>query len=133
MLVQINPSDPRPMYLQIMDEIHRALVTGALSADDPLPSVRELSGRLGVNPNTVKQAYRELEHEGVIYARQGLGTFVANGASSRVGRERLMRQVARQALREAYRSGIRKDELIEAIRQEDEPDEEPSPGKEKAS
>jgi GntR family transcriptional regulator len=122
MLIEIDASDARPMYLQIMDEIHRALATGEVGPEDPLPSVRELSAQLGINPNTVKQAYRELEREGVVYARRGLGTFAADVTASAEGRKCLGRDIARRALRDAYRSGIQPAELIEAIRQESVPD-----------
>jgi ABC-2 type transport system ATP-binding protein len=75
MLVNLDPRDARPLYLQIMDEVRRAVVVGTLKAEDPLPSVRELAGELVVNPRTVSQAYQELEREGVIYVRRGQGTF----------------------------------------------------------
>ena len=77
MLVTLDPRDERPLYLQIVDQVRRALLDGTLRAEDPLPSVRELAGELVVNPRTVSQAYRELEGEGVIYVRRGQGTFVA--------------------------------------------------------
>ena len=77
MLVTLDPRDERPLYLQIVDQVRRALLVGTLRAEDPLPSVRELAGQLVVNPRTVSQAYRELEGEGVIYVRRGQGTFVA--------------------------------------------------------
>ena len=82
--VNLDPRDARPLYLQILDEVRRALVVGALRAEDPLPSVRELASQLVVNPRTVLQAYRELEREGVIYVRRGQGTFVAP-ASAPIG------------------------------------------------
>src|SRR4051794_41763933 len=77
MLVTLDPRDERPLYLQIVEQVRRALLEGTLRAGDPLPSVRELAGQLVVNPRTVSQAYRELESEGVIYVRRGQGTFVA--------------------------------------------------------
>src|ERR1051326_1323363 len=77
MLVSLDPDDGRPLYLQIMDEVRRAVVVGSLRAEDPLPSVRELAAELVVNPRTVSQAYQELEREGVIYVRRGQGTFVS--------------------------------------------------------
>ena len=64
MQVAINTADPRPIYLQIMDGVRRALVLGTLKAEDPLPSIRQLASDLRVNPNTVAQAYDELEREG---------------------------------------------------------------------
>ena len=77
MQLSINTADPRPIYVQIMDEIRRAVVLGTLRPDDALPSVRQLAGDLRVNPNTVAQAYRELEREGITYVQRGQGTFVA--------------------------------------------------------
>ena len=75
MVVNVDPRDARPLYLQIMDEVRRSLVIGSLKPEDPVPSVRELASELVVNPRTVLQAYRELEREGVLYVRRGQGTF----------------------------------------------------------
>ena len=119
MLIRIDDKDPRPIYQQIVDEVRRALVTGALAAEDPLPSVRQLAGQLKVNPNTVQQAYRELERKGLVYVRRGQGTFVAElrGGTARE-RRALASSLAKRALQEAYRHGLGADELIEAIRKE---------------
>ena len=118
MLVNLDPRDARPLYLQIMDEVRRALVVGALRPEDPLPSVRELASDLVVNPRTVSQAYRELEREGVVYVRRGQGTFVSPGAHPD-GEERqaLARGVAKRVLLEARRSGLGVEELLETIRE----------------
>ena len=118
MLISIDTADARPIYVQIMDEIRRAVVLGTVQPDDPLPSVRQLAGELKVNPNTVQQAYRELERDGLVYVRRGQGTFVAEEAAVESERERkeLARMVARRALREAYRNGVSSDDLVEAIR-----------------
>jgi GntR family transcriptional regulator len=115
LLVNLDPGDARPLYLQIMDEVRRALVVGTLRAEDPVPSVRELAARLVVNPRTVLQAYQELEREGVLYVRRGQGTFVAPGV--RADRLGVAREVARRALLEARRNGLGVDELIETIRE----------------
>lgn len=118
MLVNLDPEDARPLYLQIMDEVRRALVVGTLRAEDPLPSVRELAADLVVNPRTVLQAYRELEREGVVYVRRGQGTFVAPDArSGREERLALGREVAKRALRDARRSGLGVEELLMFIRE----------------
>ena len=116
MLVRIDPADARPIYLQIMDEVRRARVLGVLGAEEPLPSVRQLAAELRVNPNTVQQAYRELEREGVVYVRRGQGTYLSAGAVNGADRHELARGVAERALLEAHRSGIGAEELIEAIR-----------------
>src|SRR5688572_12087904 len=93
MLINLDPNDGRPLYLQIMDDVRRAIVVGSLRAEDPLPSVRELAAELVVNPRTVSQAYQELEREGVIYVRRGQGTFVSPTAR-RGGPERRSLAVA---------------------------------------
>lgn len=115
MLITIDASDPRPIYLQIVDEVRRAVVLGTLAPDAPLPSVRQLAVELRVNPNTVSQAYRELEREGVVYVRRGQGTFAAKGGSNGVERRQLARAVALRALRDAFRNGLAPDELVAAI------------------
>jgi GntR family transcriptional regulator len=97
-----------------MDEVRRALVVGSLRAEDPMPSVRELSSQLVVNPRTVSQAYQELEREGVLYVRRGQGTFVSPGV--RADRSAVAREVATRALLDARRSGLGVKELIETIR-----------------
>jgi GntR family transcriptional regulator len=127
MLVSLNPRDARPLYLQIVDEVRRALVVGTLRPEDPLPSVRELASQLVVNPRTVLQAYQELERDGVIYVKRGQGTFVAPTAHPGA-RERhaLSREVARRALREARRNGLGVEELVKSIRDVAAEEEEPS-------
>lgn len=118
LLVEIRPEDPRPIYVQIMDEVRRAVALGDLEPEDPLPSVRELAGDLRVNPNTVSRAYRTLDDEGLLYVRRGRGTFVAPDAAPEEEREALAREVAARALREARRHGLAAGELVQAIREE---------------
>jgi GntR family transcriptional regulator len=112
----IDPADPRPIYQQIMDEIRRALVVGTLEPDAPLPSVRQLAGELRINPNTVQQAYRELEREGLVYVQRGQGTFLSSRALPEEERVRLTAQVAARALRDAWRHGLGAEELISALK-----------------
>jgi GntR family transcriptional regulator len=135
MLVNLDPRDARPLYLQIMDEVRRALVVGTLRPEDPLPSVRELASELVVNPRTVSQAYRELEREGVVYVRRGQGTFVAPDVlSGRHERRALARGVAKRALLEARRNGLGVEELLMTIQEVAAEEEgEPSPSASTAS
>jgi GntR family transcriptional regulator len=117
MQVTLNTADPRPIYLQIMDEIRRALVLGTLKPEDPLPSIRQLASELRVNPNTVAQAYRELEREGVVYVQRGQGTFVSPDVRpGRDERRALTQGVAMRALIDAHRNGLDAEELLAAIR-----------------
>ncbi len=65
-----------PPYVQLVEQVRQALMTGVLRAGDRLPTVREVVESLAINPNTVLKAYRELEREGLVEGRQGIGTFV---------------------------------------------------------
>src|ERR1700683_3823383 len=63
-------------YLQIVQQVRRALRLGILHEGDQLPTVKDVVARVAINPNTVLKAYRELEHDGLVSARPGVGTFV---------------------------------------------------------
>jgi GntR family transcriptional regulator len=116
MLIAIDPNDPRSIYVQIMDEVRRAVVLGHLRPDDALPSVRQLAIELRVNPNTVSQAYRELERQGVVQVRRGQGTYVLGAGLDGAERSALAAAVAARALRDARRNGLTANDLVDAIR-----------------
>jgi len=63
-------------YLQLIHQVRQALRLGLLAEGDQLPTVKDVVARLAINPNTVLKAYRELEYEGLVAARAGVGTFV---------------------------------------------------------
>lgn len=65
-----------PPYAQLVEQVKQALLNGVLKPGDRLPTVKEVVGALAINPNTVLKAYRDLEHEGLVEGRQGVGTFV---------------------------------------------------------
>lgn len=67
----------QPVYKQILDNLKRGIISGQLKAHAPLPSIREMARELNVNPNTAARAYRELEQQGFIYSRAGIGSFIA--------------------------------------------------------
>ena len=77
MLFAPNPSSGVPVYLQLMEQVKHAIETGALRVGEQLPATRKVAEDLVMNANTVAKAYRELEREGVIELRKGLGAFVA--------------------------------------------------------
>lgn len=96
MQFRIEPASRTPIYRQLGDQIREAIATGRLACDEKLPSVRELSRSLVLNPNTIARVYLELEREGVLATRPGLGVFVArprNELTKRARRERLTRAV----------------------------------------
>lgn len=121
MFLELDPTDARPIYVQIVDEVRRLTVLGILRADDPLPPVRQLAAELKVNPNTVQHAYRELRNEGTAYVKRGQGTFVAGqkAGKTELSKQRqaaAARQIAQRALREAYRHGLVASDLVTAIK-----------------
>jgi GntR family transcriptional regulator len=66
-----------PTYLQLVQQVRHAVSLGILRPGDQLPTVKDVVGALAINPNTVLKAYRELDREGLVVARRGVGTFVA--------------------------------------------------------
>jgi len=112
---RVDSRSVAPPYLQIVQQVKQALRMGLLDVGDRLPAVREVVAATAVNPNTVLKAYRDLEREGLVEARAGLGTFVRNlppgpppGTHSRLGRS-LARWV-----RQAREAGL-DDESIESL------------------
>lgn len=75
--MDIKFDDKVPIYMQVMNIIKLDIVTKKLLGGDKLPSVRELSSNLKVNPNTIQRTYQELEREGITYTQRGMGTFVS--------------------------------------------------------
>lgn len=70
-----------PIYLQIMNYLKREIVRGSLQPGDKIPSVRELAAELQINPNTVQRTFQELEREGIVETRRGLGRYVTSEGS----------------------------------------------------
>ena len=74
----------KPIYLQIADHLSEQVLQGQLTADDRIPSVRDVAASMGVNPNTVVRTFDYLQQEEIIYQRRGVGYFVAPDAKERV-------------------------------------------------
>jgi GntR family transcriptional regulator len=102
-------------YMQLVQQVKRALRLGMLGVGDQLPTIKEVVAQLTINPNTVLKAYRELEHEGLIESRPGLGTFVTRTlAGPSLQRHAALRRSLDRWLREAYSAGLDR-ESIEAL------------------
>ncbi|HTI97947.1 MAG TPA: GntR family transcriptional regulator, partial [Dongiaceae bacterium] len=101
MLGPVSPAADGTLYQQIVDRLKREISEGRLPPGAPLPSFRKLAEELLVSVITVKRAYEELEREGIIYRRQGLGTFVAEQGHDRSREAKLA--AAKNLLREAFR------------------------------
>jgi len=117
LFINIDPSSGLPIYLQIAQQIKTAVAMGRLQPEDSLPSVRQLAVNLAVNPNTVARAYLDLEIEGVIYKRQGAGTFVSGQGveMSKNERRRALSELIEKALVEGVNLGLDERELREAF------------------
>src|SRR3954471_6052262 len=102
-------------YLQVVHQVRRALRLGLLAEGDQLPTVKDVVASLAINPNTVLKAYRELEREGLVAARPGVGTFVTRTLAdgSLASPEPLRRELARW-LAKARRAGL-DEESIDAL------------------
>ena len=104
----ISPAAPGPLYRQIVEGMKREIGEGRLKPGAPLPSFRVLAEDMMVSLITVKRAYEELEREGIIYRKQGLGTFVAEHGAERSRTMKRVRaeELMRQALGEAEEAGL---------------------------
>jgi GntR family transcriptional regulator len=102
-------------YLQVAQQVRQALRLGLLREGDQLPTVKEVVATLAINPNTVLKAYRELEGEGLVAARQGIGTFVTRSLTDgSLAAHEPLRQELRRWLARARRAGL-DEESIEAL------------------
>jgi GntR family transcriptional regulator len=119
MQFRIDPTSRLPIYRQLVGQLREAVARGRLQPEQRLPSVRELSRALVVNPNTVARVYTELEREGMLNTRPGLGVFVARPKAEltkRVRKERLLELLDR-FLTEAVHLGFSSDEVLASIAQ----------------
>ncbi len=116
-MLVIDKMSRKPIYEQLIEGIEREIVTGLVKEMEQLPSIRELSARLGVNPNTIAKAFLELDRCGIILSTPGRGCFVAPGAKERI-RERLSVKIDEiAAVAEALaNAGIEEKQVIAAVR-----------------
>ncbi len=115
MLEGINVRSRVAVYLQVENQVQFAIASGKLTEGDQLPSVRELSERLGVNPNTIAKSYRDLEVMGLLYTRRGMGVFINKGVQSKC-REECYRKIFSkmyEVVSEAKAAGLAKKDIQE--------------------
>src|ERR1017187_9249907 len=115
----ISPAADGALYRQIADQLKREISEGRLKPGATLPSFRTLAEDLLVSVITVKRAYEELEHEGIIFRRQGLGTFVSDQGRDRSRETKLdaAKKLLRAGFREAAEAGLKPAELSELAHQ----------------
>lgn len=129
-LPPLSSAGEGPLYEQIVDAIRREIGAGRLRPGAPLPSFRALAEDLLVSVITVKRAYEELEREGIIHCRQGIGTFVAEDGAQRnqLSQRRRALRLLESALQEAREAGLSEEE-INGVVQAQPPDGEGKPWK----
>lgn len=112
-MFQLDLKSRTSIYEQVVDNIKELILAGVLPPEEKLPSVRDLSKTLTVNPNTVQKAYRELEHQGYVYTVTGLGTFVSPHKEQAVDERRLqeLKESLHHILRELSFLGLSGDAI----------------------
>jgi GntR family transcriptional regulator len=114
-LVAIDPRDATPIYAQLDRALRAAIAAGRLHPGDQLPTVRQLAVDLRVNANTVARVYTDLERDGVLETRRGVGSFVsATRAQARPAAEhtRSLRAFVTRVLADASAAGFSRDEVV---------------------
>ena len=119
-LFRLNPSDPLPLYAQLERAIRLAVATGSLRSGHQLPTVRQLAVDLKINSNTVAKVYAELERQGLLATRRGVGTFIQeNAATPTVAaskkRAEELSALAERFLGEATAYGFSPDQLLQQM------------------
>ncbi|HZY66149.1 MAG TPA: GntR family transcriptional regulator [Rubrobacteraceae bacterium] len=120
LLLDVDPRSGVPIYIQLVDGVRHAVEIGSLGSGDRLPTVRALAGELNVAPNTVVKAYNELQREGLIESRPGVGTVVA-GEVGEKARERGIEALYERlgvVVRDAVGLGLTEDDLWERFDRE---------------
>jgi GntR family transcriptional regulator len=117
--VVLSPAHPDPMYKQVTDQIKDAIASGDLKANERLPSVRELSEALNVSAITIKRAYQDLETDGYILTRAGLGSYVAPVERDALRERKLaeLRGEIRRLIRSSARFGISANDIVRLTQQ----------------
>lgn len=111
-MFELNSNSETPLYMQIVDQTKLAIAKGFLKNGDRFPSVRELSRKLLVNQATVSKAFKELDRQGIIETKPGIGTFISfddNKISKRI--DKMMEKLEDDFLEARY-LGISLDEII---------------------
>lgn len=113
MFTKPNPTSGVPIYVQIMEQIKHAIETGAVRPGEQLPGIRSLAEMLVINPNTVAKVYRELEHEGILDLRHGMGAFVTNKghSRSRTTKVQAAQPLVKQLVDKLRKQGLSEDEI----------------------
>ncbi len=120
-MFDIDTTSPMPIYAQLEQAIKLALISGRIREGEQLPTVRQMAVTLKINANTVARVYNELERQGILETRRGIGTFVSvrtlNPNFERQTRKIILLEITTRFLNEAIADGYSPKEIIEVIRE----------------
>ena len=116
-MLHVDVKSSTPIYKQIEDQVKEGIIKGIFQPGDKLPSVRDLSTMLTINPNTVSKAYQGLEREKAIETVRGRGTFIAEDYQPQLNEERLqeINDLLRKVVVEAYYLGLSKQQVEQMV------------------
>ena len=114
-MISLDNRSGQPIYRQIKENYKRLILSGAISENEWLPSVRELASKLAINPNTIQRAYRELEIEGYIGTTPGKGVFAIGGDALKARRIDEIYDAVFLEIQKLLELGINKEEIIRQI------------------
>lgn len=122
-MINIDPRSSQPIYEQIADQVKENIIKEIMLPGDQLPSIRQLSSMILVNPNTVSKAYQELERIGVIETIRGKGTFIRTDYKARADGDKMdeIKKALKKVIIEMHYVGLSKEamnEVVEAIYKE---------------
>ncbi|MDO5291212.1 MAG: GntR family transcriptional regulator [bacterium] len=115
-MFQIDIMSRTPVYEQIISQLENFVLTGIMNAGDKIPSVRNLSATLSINPNTIQKAYSELDNRGIIYSVPGKGCFIHEEAKSRIMKAKQSELVELvEKMKQLKLAGISKSQVLECV------------------
>lgn len=114
-MFQIDFASRVPIYEQLCTNIIKLASAGVFKSGDKLPPVRILASQLGINPNTVAKAYRELESQGYIFSTVGRGSFLTDKLTENCAQKMLAIESFREAAKNACLFGVSKEEMTEIL------------------
>jgi GntR family transcriptional regulator len=113
----LNPNSGVPLYVQLQQQVRQRILSGQLPDGAQLPSVRDLSAELGLNPLTIAKVYQNLEREGFVETRRGVGTYVAHTppALRLEARRQQLGPALEQLIAEARHLGLGEKEIVSLV------------------
>ncbi|MBQ7522215.1 MAG: GntR family transcriptional regulator [Clostridia bacterium] len=114
-MFSIDYHSRQPIYEQLYDNVIHLVSLGVLTPDEQLPPVRQLAMELGINPNTVSKAYKNLENDGMIYSVVGKGSFVSGKSNITACKRQEITAKITQAVQEAVKLGMKQQQIVELV------------------